>query len=395
MALFAYQAFTKDGKKVKATIEAFSTQEAKEKIREQNLMLFDLKENVSSSAITPLSKDNLIILTSQLTQLMCAKIPLYESLLALEEQARGEASHAIILAIGERIKIGSSLSKALQEFPQSFSPLFRALIAAGEAVGNLELPLTRLTSLLTYQQRMAKQLMTALTYPLFLAVLMIVAISVLIGFVIPSLESLFEGRELPWFTAFVFSSSKTLRQYGPFIAIGTLTSSLFLFFYVRQKKTKSNLQRLALKIPFLKRYVIYSALSRFAKTLATLIDGGLPLTQALDFAKEALHNARLEEILQHVSIKVIEGKTISSELSRYKEVPSLFSRMVKIGEESGKLSPMLMQMATMYEEETERTLNRLVSLAQPILLVLMGGVIGSVILSILLPLSDFGAGLQL
>ena len=395
MVLFAYQAFTKDGKKVKATVEAFSAQEAKEKIREQNLMLFELKENVGASGITQLSKDNLIIFTSQLTQLMCAKIPLYESLLALEEQARGEVSHSIILAIGERIKIGSSLSKALQEFPQSFSPLFRALIAAGEAVGNLELPLTRLTSLLTYQQRMAKQLMAALTYPIFLAALMVVAISVLVGFVIPSLESLFDGRELPWFTSLVFSTSQHLRNLWPLIAIGASSLTLFLFFYLRKKRTKAKLQRISLKIPFLKRYVVYSALSRFAKTLATLVDGGLPLTQALDFAKEALHNARLEEILQKVSAKVMEGKTISSELSRYKEIPTLFSRMVKIGEESGKLSPMLTQMATMYEEETERTLGRLVTLAQPILLIIMGGIIGSVILSILLPLSDFGAGLEL
>ena len=395
MALFAYQAVTKSGKKTKATIEAFTLQEAKEKVREQGLMLFEIKEHVGSKGLLQISKDSLIIFTSQLTQLVCAKIPLYESLLALEEQARGEKSHAVILAIGERIKTGSSLSKALQEFPQSFPPLYRALIGAGEAIGNLELPLSRLTSLLTYQMRMRKQLMSALTYPIFLACLMVVAVSVLVGFVIPSLEALFDGRDLPWFTSLVFSTSQKLRFFWPFIVAGFLGFVGFCYLSLQRKQTKAKLQRFFIKVPILKHYVILASLSRFAKTLATLLDGGLPLTNALDFAKEALHNARLEEILQRVGEKVMEGKTISAELVRYKEIPSLFTRMVKIGEESGKLSPMLNQMATMYEEETERTLTRLVTLAQPILLVIMGSVIGTVILSILLPLSDFGVGMNI
>jgi general secretion pathway protein F/type IV pilus assembly protein PilC len=163
----------------------------------------------------------------------------------------------------------------------------------------------------------------------------------------------------------------------------------------KRPETKANIQRSMLKIPILNRYITQSPLARFARTLSTLLDGGLPLTNGLVFAKESLYNARLVEILEIVANRVMEGKTVSEELNRYKEIPPLFSRMVKIGEDSGKLSPMLNQVALIYEEEMERTLQRLVALTQPILLIVMGGIIGAVILSILLPLSDFGNNLDL
>ncbi|MDB6081502.1 MAG: xpsF [Chlamydiia bacterium] len=395
MALYAYKAYTAEGKKTQGTLESTSEQEAKQKIRELHLILCELKESKDRKGFADLSKDNLIVFTSQLSQLISAKIPLYESLLALEEQARSEPYHSLVLSLSERVKAGSSLSKTMQDFPNSFSPLYRALISAGEAVGNLELSLVRLSSLLSYQRKMAKQLMSALTYPLFLAAMMFVSICILIGFVIPSIEALFEGRTLPWFTAIVFATSSIARDYWYFFVGGGIAIPTFLYFELRKPSVKAKLQRFSLKIPVLNRYIIHASLARFARTLATLLDGGLPLPQSLAYASEALHNARLQEIVDTAAAKVIEGKTISHELLRYKEIPSLFSRMIRIGEESGKLSPMLTQVASIYEEETERTLNKLVTLAQPILLIVMGGVIGTVVISILLPLSDFGSAMDM
>ncbi|MBS0654350.1 MAG: type II secretion system F family protein [Verrucomicrobia bacterium] len=141
--------------------------------------------------------------------------------------------------------------------------------------------------------------------------------------------------------------------------------------------------------------MIHSSLGRFARTLSTLLEGGLPIVNSLSFSKEALSNARLEEILASAEKRIVEGIPLSQELSRHQEIPLLFSRMVLIGEETGKLPTMLCQVATLYEEETERTLNRLVTLAQPLLLLMMGGLIGGVLLSILLPLSSFGSSIDL
>src|SRR6185295_10128104 len=257
--LYSYQAYTKEGKKSKGTIEAISEADAKDKIRAFGLILLELKEEKASKSFSQLSKDNLIIFTSQLTQLISAKIPLYESLVALEEQARNESFHAIILSISEKVKSGMSLSKALQNFPKSFSPLYRALISAGEAIGNLELPLQRLTTLLTYQRKMTKQFMSAMAYPIFLMVLMVAIIGVLMGFVIPSLEALFDGRELPWFTAIIFGLSQLVRSYwlGFFLFLGTLFT--LAFFHFRKKKTQAKVQRQLLNVPIVKKYIIHSA----------------------------------------------------------------------------------------------------------------------------------------
>lgn len=393
--LYQYKAFTRQGKSTKGAIEAVNVKEAKDKIREMQLILSHLEPQKKAQKSQQLNKDNLMIFTSQLSQLLSAQIPLYESLIALEEQARQESYHQVILGLTERIKRGSSLSQAMQDFSSSFSPLYRAMVSAGEAVGNLELALGRLNAFLNYDNKIRKQLVSALIYPALLSALLFVAIGVLAGFVIPALESLFEDRNIPQFTRFVFGASAILRQWGVFLIVGVISLGIYLYYALKKPSVKAKIQRKLLSVPLINRYIILSSLSRFARTLGTLLEGGLPLTVALAYAKESLGNARLTEIMQRVEEKIIEGVSFSTELGRYKEVPPLFARMVMIGEESGKLSSMLGQLATLYEEETERTLTRVVSLAQPVLLLLMGVLVGAVLLSILLPLSSFGSSMQL
>ncbi|MCE5294234.1 MAG: type II secretion system F family protein [Chlamydiales bacterium] len=393
--IYDYKAFTKQGKPAKGTIEAGSAKDAKDKLREMQLIVSSLEPQKKGRKQLKLSKDQLLIFTSQLSQLLSSQIPLYESLLALEEQAREEPYHPVILGLTERIKRGSSLSQAMQDFSQSFSPLYRALISAGEAVGNLELALNRLNNFLVHDNKIRKQLASALIYPALLTGLLVVAITVLVGFVIPALEQLFEDKDIPQFTKMVFSTAKFLREWG-ILVVGSLVGlGVYIFYRLRNPKTVASIQRNILHIPLINRYVILSSLSRFARTLGTLLEGGLPLTISLAYAKEALGNARMSEIMQRVEHRIIEGIPFSTELSRYKEVPTLFSRMVLIGEESGKLASMLTQLAGLYEEETERTLTRVVSLAQPVMLLLMGALIGGVLLSILMPLSSFGSSIQL
>ena len=395
MTLFRYSAYTKDGKKVKGSIEASHIGEAKEKIRELQLLLTSLKQDSKASVESQLSKDSLVVFTAQLSQLISAQIPVFECLLALEEQSRTEPFHPIILGLAERIKTGHSLSRAMQDFPDCFSPLYRSMIAAGEAVGNLELTLSRLTQLLGHQQKVRKQLLSSLTYPFFLAALLCVAVIILVAFVIPSLAVLFEDREVPAFTRFVLDTSAFLRSWGPLLLLVVASGGVWVFFQFRSREKKGQLQRLLLKLPFFSSFVVRTALSRFGRTLCTLLEGGLPLTSAMKLSEEAIQCVPVEEIVAAIREKLIEGRSFSSELARYPEIPPLFCRMVKIGEDSGKLSPLLGQVATMYEEESERAVQKLVTLTQPVLLLIMGIFIGGVLLSILLPLSDFGSTLQM
>jgi general secretion pathway protein F len=389
--IYSYKAYTKQGKKAQGSIEASSIQEAKEKLRHMQLLIAKLAPQKKALKKQQLSRQNLLIFTSQLAQLLSAKIPLYESLLALEEQSREESYHPVIMGLTERIRRGSSLSQAMQEFPNSFSTLYRALITAGEAVGNLELALNRLNYFLSQQAKTNKQLVSAMIYPAILALLLIVAACVLVGFVIPALETLFEDKQIPRFTQIVLSTSHFLRDWG-ILLLGAFVAGIFLFIYrLRNPTTKQKLQRLVLHVPLVNRYVLMASLGRFARTLSTLLDGGLPIVLSLGFARQSLNNIRLEEIILRTEQKIIEGIALSQELSKHKEIPPLFYRMVSIGEESGKLAAMLSQVATLYEEDTERILARIVTLAQPVLLLLMGVLVGGVLLSILMPLSSFGA----
>lgn len=241
--LYEYKAFTKQRKQTKGTIEAVNLKEAKDKLRELQLIVSSIDVQKKGRKKLQLSKADLLIFTSQLAQLLSSQIPLYESLLALEEQARQEPYHPIILGLCERIKRGTSLSQSMQDFPESFSPLYRALIAAGEAVGNLELALTRLNSFLVHDSKIRKQLISALIYPALLSGLLVVAVTVLVGFVIPALEQLFEDKNIPQFTKLVFSTAQFLRDWGVLVVTFIVGSAIYLFYRLRTPKTKASLQK--------------------------------------------------------------------------------------------------------------------------------------------------------
>src|SRR5262245_47647672 len=265
--LYQYKAFTRQGKPAKGTIEAINVKEAKDKLRDMQLIISSLEPEKQGKKKLKLSKDQLLIFTSQLAQLLSAQIPLYESLLALEEQARLEPYHPILLGLTERIKRGSSLSQAMQDFSESFSPLYRALISAGEAVGNLELALNRLNNFLVHDNKIRKQLASSLIYPALLAALLVVAVTVLVGFVIPALEQLFEDKNIPQFTRIVFGVAAFLREWGILLVSFLLAFGFYLFYRMRTPKTRASIQRNILHIPLLNRYVILSSLSRFARTM--------------------------------------------------------------------------------------------------------------------------------
>ncbi len=393
MSLFQYKAFTSQGKKISATLEANSFQEAKEKVRDLGLILVDLRAYKGKKASGKMKEAELIVFTTQLHQLLSAKIPLYESLLALEEQSRQEPYHPVVLGLAERIKTGKSLSQAMQEFPKTFSPLYRGLISSGEAVGNLETSLSRLSTFLERQNRIKKQVISAAIYPAMLAALMVIAVGILVFFVIPALEVLFDDRPIPSFTFVVLSISHFIRDfwYILLLFIGGLVGSVM--YHSKKPKNKDRLHAFFLKVPFISKYLVISSLAKFSRTLSTLLEGGVPIASAITFAEGSLQNIHLKNIIREVSTKMIEGVPLSSQMAKYRELPPIFVRMVHIGEESGSLAAMLSHVATLYEDEIERAITRAISLMQPTLLLIMGLIIGTVLLAILLPISDFGANL--
>lgn len=388
MPLYHYYSIDASGKKRSAFIEAHSEREARGILREQGVMVSQLSLKASGSTKQNLQGDHLLTFTLQLSQLVSTGIPLYESLLALEEQYRKESFHPVLLSLCEQIKAGSSLSDAMAAFPESFDRLYRAMISAGESVGALHTVLERLTHFLSRQMKLKKQIITAMIYPGILASFSLLIIVLLLGFVVPSIEGIFAERSLNGFTSLVLNVSHFLQSYW-WIYLPLLFGGIgYIIYKLRQPKGKLWLQRNVLKVPILKRLVIETAVARFCRTMGTLLQGGLPIIDSMRIGREVMHNVVLEEEIQHAEGNIIAGSSLSAELGHSKYIPTMVPRMLAVGEESGSSVTMLNKLADMYEEDLEKNLDRVMALAQPIILIFMGSVIGTILLAILLPLTD-------
>lgn len=388
MPLYRYQAFDASGNKRSGLMEALSEGEAKERLRSQGLMITSVTERKGVSSKENLKGEDLVAFTLQVAQLLEAGVPLYQTILALEEQYRGSPAHRIVMSLGNQIKAGTPLSEAMKTYPDSFNKLYRAMVSAGEAVGSLGPVMERLGYLLEKQAGLKGQIVTALIYPAILAVFCLLVIGMLLGFVIPSIEGIFQGRDLNAFTATVLTISRFARAYW-WLYIPLLAGGIgYTGYWIRTAAGKIWLQKTLLKLPLFRTLTIQAATARFCRTMGTLQEGGLPMIDSLRIAKDTMGNVVMEEEISKAEEKIISGSSLAKELSRSELIPTMASRMITVGEEAGTSVVMMNRVADMYEGELEKTLTRLMSFAQPVILIVMGGVIGTVMIAILLPMSD-------
>lgn len=399
MAIFTYNFIDSKGKKRKASLDAEGIAEAKEKLRAQGVLVISVEEAPQAEnnklfrrIKTPkLSPDQLITFSTQLASLLTAGMPLYESLVSLEEQYRNESFHPLLLSLAAQIQKGNSLSSALKQFSSSFSPLYCAMVAAGESVGALDASLEKLAELLSKQRKLKKQLITALLYPLVLFSFSLLVCTLLLTFVIPSLETLFEERSVNRFTEVVMGVSHFLLYkkiyYIPLLAcFAGGVVSLFT-----SKRGELWRQKNILSLPLIKNLVIQTAMARFCRTMGGLLSGGVEIIQALQISKKVMRNPFLEAVVEKAESAIIEGSQLSKELKKSPLVPPLVPRMLSIAEEGGNTAAMFQKIADLYEEDIEKTLSRITALAQPVILILMGGIVGLIMLAVLLPLTDANA----
>lgn len=388
MPLFHYHYVDSSSKRRSGVMEAGDEREAKIKLREQGIIVTQLKLKSKVTKKENLKGDALLAFSMQLSQLVNAGVPLYESLTALEEQSRGESYHRIILSLCEQIRTGTSLSTAMMSFPDSFDRLYSGMIAAGEAVGALGAVLEKLTYFLERQMRLKKQIITAMIYPAILGGFSLVIICLLLGFVVPSLEGIFADRKLNAFTASVMGLSHLFRAYWWLYFPIVIAAVSYCVWKLRTPAGKTWIEKTVLKVPLLRTLAIQTAVARFCRTMGTLLQGGLSMIDSLRISRGVMRNVVLEKDVQIAEGRIIEGHALSHELKNSKYFPQLVARMLAVGEESGTTVPMLNRIADMYEQELEKTLERLMALSQPLILIVMGIIIGSVLLAILLPLTD-------
>ncbi len=388
MPLYKYKALTEEGKAMSGVIDADSYFMAKEKLHKKQVLITQISEFEKKSKEIFLEPSLLLSFTRELGQLLHAGLPLYESLLTIEEKYQKHKAHSLFLDLCDRLKGGSSLAAAFARYPKTFDQVYLSMIQAAEQSGSLVHALDELKELITRQQKLKKQLFSALAYPSFLATFCFIVLISLLIFVIPSMKELFEGRELHPMTYCVLGVSNFLIEYGFFLFSSFLTLGIIAFFLFKRRKTKILMQKNLLKVPFIKDLILQSALIKFCRSASVLLESGVPLMETLMLSRKLMKNPLLEEAVESAEKGVIEGKKLSEELKKSPHIPQLMIRMLSIAEETGKMSNMLQNISEIYDENLEKDLSQLTAMLQPALLIVLGAVVGLVVLSILLPLTD-------
>ncbi len=394
MAIFRYQGFLSNGKKVKGHIHADDLLNAKNKLLQREFLLTKIRELNGKEKISSLSKEDSLLFTKELAKLLNAGLPLFEALLALEEKYRGQKCHPILVDFCDNVKQGASFSSILKKHPFSFDPLYLSMVENSEKTGSLEKTLEELAKLLSRSLSIKKQLFSALLYPMILGIFCLVVLGTLFFYVVPSLSELFEGRKLHPVTAFILSFSKILNSHKISLVFSGSVSAFLLIFSFYYSKSKEFILKIALRIPFIGKLFCKLSLVRFCRSASSLLSSGLPFLDALRLARKVIRHPFLEEIFEKAERGLLSGEKVSEILQTSPFIPPLFTRMLALAEVGGNLSLMLQHLAEIYEEDLEKQFARITQMAQPVLLLFLGLVVGLVLLSVLLPLTDVGSFLE-
>jgi len=369
-------ALRKDGVLLTVATEGKAA-EAKAK---KNLQLFEFLGRPGTADIA--------VLTRQLATLIGAGIPLFESLSALVEQVENEQLKRALTQVREQVREGTSFAKALEAHPTVFPPLYVNMVRAGEASGTLQQVLERLTSFMESQSKLQGKVTSAMAYPVLMAIIGTVLVSVLMVAVVPNVTTIFASMDqaLPWYTALLIGTSDFMSSYWWLLLILLGLSTYVFRRWKRTPKGKLRWDSFVLKVPVFGKVVLMLSIARFARTLATLLASGVALLTAMDIVRNVLGNAALEQVVQDAIGSIREGQSIAEPLKRSGRFPPIVTHMITVGEKSGQLEGMLESVSNAYDIEVENRVQMLTSLLEPLIIVMMGGIVGFIAVSILMPL---------
>jgi len=394
MPTFDYRADNAQGRRCKGRLEADSPRHARQLLRERGLWTRDLNEIRASGGMNSapgagrLSSADLALLTLQLSTLVQAGLPLEEALEAVAKQSAKRRVAGLLSAVRSRVMEGHALAAALAQFPKAFPELFRATVAAGERSGHLGHVLEQLAAYTQARQASRQKIQMALVYPLILMLASVVIVGFLLGYVVPDVVKIFvdSGQPLPWLTRALISTSHGLRSHG-LLLLGVLVTLIGLCRWsLRQPVWRLRWHRLLLNLPIISEVLRAMEAARFASTLAILGKSAVPLVDALEIAAAVIGNLTIRARMTDVARSVREGGTLTRGLELSGDIPPMMLHMIASGERAGELDRMLSRAAEQQESTLAARIALVVSLFEPAMLVLMGGVVLLIVLAILLPI---------
>jgi general secretion pathway protein F len=404
MPVYAYKGLDARGKTTSGLRDAESPRVLRRVLRKEGVFVTDLAEQaervVSGKGLRRevdikgffdrVRPQDVAVLTRQLATLTKAGIPLAEALSAMVEQASSPKLQRALADVRTRVNEGTSLADAMGEHPKVFTDLYVNMVRAGESAGNLDEVLARLADFLDNQVKLRGKVQGALVYPIIMAVIGTLITAMLMVFVVPKITEIFDdmGKALPWYTQLLIFVSRFTGSYWWLIAI-VVGGGIYGFRrWKSTPKGKARWDRFVLRLWVIGPLLRMVAISRFARTLGTLLASGVPLLKALDIVKHLLDNDVLVKTVEDARVAIREGESIASQLAKSGQFPPVVTRMIAVGERAGQLEGMLANVADAYEAEVELKISRLTTLMEPLMILMMGGIVGFIVLSILMPILE-------
>ncbi|MGZ8135747.1 MAG: type II secretion system F family protein [Methylococcaceae bacterium] len=396
---FIWQGMDKSRKMTKGEISAKNETVAKVLLTRQGYRVTKIRKKpkpLFSARTKPITSGDIAIFSRQLATMLSAGVPLVQSFDIVGRGHENPSMQAMLLSVKADIEGGDTLAEALNKKPLYFDELFCNLVEAGEHAGVLE---TLLDKIATYKEKtesMKKKIKKALTYPIAVIVVAFIVTAILLLFVVPVFEDLFKsfGADLPSFTRMVINMSEWLQEWW-WVVLGVIIIAIYVFGYFKKRSRKFNhfLDKTLLKVPVVGLIINKSAIARFSRTLSTMSAAGVPLVDALQSVAGACGNIIYSEAVLKMREDVATGQRLQFAMQQVNIWPHMVQQMVAIGEESGSIDDLLAKVADFYEEEVDNLVDNLSSLMEPIIMAVLGVLVGGLIIAMYLPIFKLGAAI--
>ncbi len=398
MGAYEYVAMDQAGKQAKGLLEGDTPKHVRQLLRDRNLLPVSVTEVAQKEARRQrsfsfrkgISSAELALVTRQLASLSQSGMPLEESLLAVSQQNDNPRTKSILLGVRAKVMEGYTLADGLSDFPQAFPELYRATVAAGEQSGHLDIVLERLADYTESRQELRQNITNAMVYPIALIVMAMAIIGFMLATVVPKIVGVFQSTqaELPGLTRGLIATSDFLRDHWLALIIGIAAAVYGLWRVLQQEGPRRRYHRFLLHMPITGRLTRGINTARFTRTLSILAGSGVPILEALNISAEVIENLPMRDAVVEATIRVREGASISKSLAVSKLFPPMMIHLISSGEAGGKLEEMLGRAAAGQEREVNGLIATLLGILQPLVIVLMGGIVLTIVLAILLPIFE-------
>jgi general secretion pathway protein F len=400
MGAFEYTAVDAAGREKKGVLEGDTARQIRQTLRDQALLPVTVTEvaqtqrgdqaktKISFKRGGGMSAGDLSLMTRQLATLVRSGLPLEEALQAVAEQTEKPRTKSTVLGVRAKVMEGHPLVDGLADFPQVFDELFRATVSAGEQSGHLDTILERLADYTENREQMRSKTLNAMIYPIFMFLFSVIVVVMLLTFVVPKIVTQFENSkvQLPMLTRMLMATSAFLLQWGWALALGLTLAIVMFVRWLRNPESRRKFHRSLLRTPLLGRVIRGTNTARFARTFSTLTSSAVPVLDALRISGQVVTNLPMRDAVEQAAVRVREGAAIGRSLAMTKIFPPMMIHLISSGETSGDLESMLDRAATNQEREMDAILSTAIGLLQPLMIVVMGGVVLVIVMAMLLPI---------